>query len=283
MGFVGKNLVRELVSQHHVPIILIRNGQEKLCTDLFDGRVKFVSVKNLMEDADYLNVSAVVNLAGKYWFEPNIEQIKLMIDSNIELPALIAERITRGGKNVTWIQASTFMQHFNSAIYDPTCFYAATKQSTEVVLKAFYDRGLLLKTLVLPHIFGEHDQRGKLLTYLIDQVSKSRAIKISSGRQIMDLVHVTDVVKAIIKCLSDDLPCGRYQVSSNKEITILEILDHIAKQVEIDIDVEVNASEDRPRDTFEIWKCAPLLPGWGPSVDVFQWITSQLDAANDAQ
>ena len=281
MGFVGNRLVLDLIKRSHAPILLIRKGQEQTCADRFGDQVDFVFLETIAEDAHRLNISVVINLAGKYWFEPNELQIRSMIESNVTLPSIIANSVTSGVHNVTWIQASTFMQHFNSSVYDPTCFYAATKQSGENSLEAFRDRGLLLKSLVLPHIYGEDDKRVKLLNYLVTQAINLSPIKVSSGTQIMDLVHVDDIVSAIQLALKSDLPAGRYQISSNKSITIHEIIDFIASQVASSFEVEFDSKKDRDRDTYEIWKCAPPLPTWEPSIDVFQWIEDQMISTAD--
>ena len=276
MGFVGSRLVSELVSDGHTPLLLIRHGQEKSCIDRFGNQVTFVYLESIIEDANQLNISTVVNLAGKYWFKPNISQIRQMIESNIALPSIIADCITDGDHDVTWIQASTFMQHYDSAKYDPTCFYASTKQAGEVALDAFIVHGIQVKTLVLPHIFGENDERVKLLNYLIQQGLKLSPIKVSSGTQIMDLVHVNDVVSAIKFALNPTLPCGRYQISSNKSITIKEIISFISSQLETSLEVEYDSSKDRDRDVYKIWSCAQPLPNWSPSVDLYDWIKNQM-------
>jgi nucleoside-diphosphate-sugar epimerase len=281
LGFVGNRLVLDLIRNGHHPVLLVRNGQEQICNDRFGEKVECLSLETIIKDGHEIDISAVVNLAGKYWFNPNDLEIRAMIESNITLPSLIADSVTRGFRNITWIQASTFMQHFNSSVYDPTCFYAATKQSAENSLFAFRDRGLTLKSLVLPHIFGEHDNRNKLLNYLVGQARDLSPIKVSSGTQIMDLVHVDDIVSAIQVALRYDVPAGRYQISSNKMITIHQIVDFLTSRTASDFEVEFDAKKDRKRDTYEIWDCAPSLPTWDPSIDLFHWIEYQMSSSAD--
>lgn len=279
LGFVGNRLVLDLIRNGHHPILLIRNGQEQVCNNRFGEKVEYLTLETVIKDGREIDISAVINLAGKYWFKPNELEIRSMIESNVSLPSLIADSVTTGFRNVTWIQASTFMQHFNSSVYDPTCFYAATKQSAEISLYAFRDRGLTLKCLVLPHIFGEGDSRNKLLNYLFGQARDLSPIKVSSGTQIMDLVHVDDIVSAIQVALQFDVPAGRYQISSNKLITIHQIVDFLTSRTDSDFEVEFDAKKDRERDTYEIWDCAPPMPAWEPSIDLFKWIENQMTSS----
>jgi nucleoside-diphosphate-sugar epimerase len=272
LGFVGAKLVAKLIDLGKNPLILVRENQKDSAMSKFGGNVGVCTIDELSKIRDQNHIRTIVNLAGKYHFSPNHMELAEMVHANIVLPRLIAEELSQDLRKIKWIQASTFMQHVDSRPFFPSCFYAATKFAAECDLQTFAQSGIDLTTLVLPHIYGEGDGRQKLLNYLIQQMENRQEIHVSSGTQVMDLVHVDDIVNAIILSMSSVLSGGRYQVSSWNPLTIRDLIQYVFRAANSQVPVKFDTSKDRLFEPREIWSCAEALAGWNAKILVSEWI-----------
>jgi nucleoside-diphosphate-sugar epimerase len=272
LGFVGSKLVQKLVEKNVKTILLVREHQKELSISQFGNVVKALTINEILEEKNLHEVRNVVNLAGKYYFNPTQNESDEMIESNIVLPKKLGNALSDGPGEINWIQASTFMQHVDSRPFFPSCFYAATKYSAECELTSFSDRGIAMTALILPQIFGENDKRKKLLNYLIQQIEKNEEIQVSSGTQVMDLVHVDDIVDAIMLCIQNENNVGRYQISSMKPYTIKQLIDLIFQSAAKSVPVTYDTAKDRLYEPKEIWQCADPLSGWISKYPIDKWI-----------
>ncbi len=271
-GFVGSKLVERLVENNVKTILLVREHQKELSISQFGNAVQVCTIDEVLKQKDLYEVRNVINLAGKYYFNPTQYESDEMIESNIVLPKRLGQALCEGSAEIKWIQASTFMQHVDSSPFFPSCFYAATKYSAECELTSFSERGISMTALILPQIFGEADKRKKLLNYLIQQIEKNEEIKVSSGTQVMDLVHVDDIVNAIILCIQNHNNPGRYQISSTKPYTIKQLIDLMFESAAKDVPVSYDSTKDRLYEPKEIWHCADPLTGWISKNPIDKWI-----------
>lgn len=268
-GFIGSSIVNAFSTDFNL-VLLARSSRS---TRQFPGHL----VIELVELQPFLSdhyVDTVINLAGYYTFSSAPIEVSGLIGANIEFPTQVAAAVAQAQSHVHWIQASTFMQHFRSHEFDPTCLYASTKQAFEDVLKYFESRGFAITTLVLPQVYGEMDNRGKLLDQLLDSARRGNEIKLSSGTQVLDLVHISDIVAALRMCVATP-QTGRWQLSSGRSLRILDIVNILENQMGVKLQISYDPSRDRPRDVYELWESAPALPGWTPAIQIESWLAKQ--------
>jgi nucleoside-diphosphate-sugar epimerase len=273
LGYVGSHLVEQLKKTNNEITLLIRESDKE---HPIGKEFRLVTIEELEKNPEYLMINTVVNLAGKYSFDHRVIGANELLLSNVVLPARVAAAVSRAGAQVHWVQASTFMQHYKGADRAPTCFYASTKQSVEDVLHWFESEDFRVTSLVLPHIFGEEDPRDKLINLLLRSVKSGSRIQLSSGTQVMDLVHISDITKAIEMVLIDKGPAGRWQITSGKAIRVAEIVEYLRSTSDNALDVQFDESLDRAMDCYELWLNAPILPNWTASKELFSWLSTQL-------
>lgn len=273
LGFIGRSLVPALTAEGHRVVLLVRSV-EKPNSLIKCSQLTLHDIETSRIDMEF---DAVVNLAGKYSFDHNIIGTDTLVESNVELPVRIAAALSRHSRPIRWVQASTFMQHKDSQQRNPSCFYASTKQATEDLLGYFASDRFELISLVLPHIYGARDNRPKLINLLVSAARAMTSIQLSSGKQVMDLVHVDDIVKSIQVALFSGVASGRWQVSSNSNIRIVDIVDFVNSIPGVKIDVRYNNSLDRLTDCYELWIGAPALPGWTKQIELFDWLRHELE------
>jgi nucleoside-diphosphate-sugar epimerase len=273
LGYVGSHLVEQLKKTNNEITLLIRESDKE---HPIGNEFRLVTIEELEKNPEYLMINTVVNLAGKYSFDHRVIGANELLLSNVVLPARVAAAVSRAGAQVHWVQASTFMQHYKGADRAPTCFYASTKQSVEDVLHWFESEDFRVTSLVLPHIFGEEDPRDKLINLLLRSVKSGSRIQLSSGTQVMDLVHISDITKAIEMVLIDKGPAGRWQITSGKAIRVAEIVEYMRSTSDNALNVQFDESLDRAMDCYELWLNAPILPNWTASKELLRWLSTQL-------
>jgi nucleoside-diphosphate-sugar epimerase len=273
LGYVGSHLVEQLKKTNNEITLLVRESDKE---HRFGNEFRLATIEEIEKNPENLMISTVVNLAGKYSFDHQVIGANELLLSNVVLPARVAAAVSGVGAQVHWVQASTFMQHYKGADRAPTCFYASTKQSVEDVLHWFESEDFRVTSLVLPHIFGEEDPRDKLINLLLRSVKSGSRIQLSSGTQVMDLVHISDITKAIEMVLVDKGPAGRWQITSGKAIRVAEIVEYIRSTSGNALNVQFDESLDRAMDCYELWLNAPILPNWTASKELFSWLSTQL-------
>lgn len=276
LGFVGGELARLLIAEGRDVTLLVREGKQAEATEKFLGAKEIVTLHEMIESPKARVFDTIFHLATVYIYENSVEDISRMIDGNITLPTTLADIAARWGTEVSFINVSTFMQHFLGAAYSPTCLYAATKKSTEDIL-AYYSNtveGFSASHLVFPHIYGEGDTRVKLLNLLINATKAKTALHLASGRQILDLVHVSDAVSALK--MTENMGNGRWSIGNDVCYSISELTELIDEISKVKLDINFDGNKDRRFDTFQIWETADRLPGWKRKIELRQWITNQL-------
>lgn len=277
LGFIGRHLTRELITRGYRPTLIVRDGQEQFVPrDAVpltpDGLSDFVS-NNV--------VDCVINLAGHYSLAEDFATCQKLVESNINFPLSIAVRLNEAEQVPHWIQASSFMQHMQSKRSNPSCLYAATKQSMVELLRFFENQGFTLTDVILPHVYGSNDGRMKLLESLIDAAKYATMMQLSSGTQQLDLVHVSDVIDAFL-LLDKVRSGGQFQLTSSLPLTIRDLVSLINAHSPSNLNVEFDESLDRKRDTFERWIIAQPPNDWIQKIKLDEWIAEQfkLDFGN---
>jgi nucleoside-diphosphate-sugar epimerase len=131
-------------------------------------------------------------------------------------------------------------------------------------------------TLLVYETFGPDDTRGKILDRLIAAAISGTPLDLSPGEQAIDLVHVDDVVSAIM-LVAEGLvagtlpPGGRFALSSGTAITLRELAGRIEASLGRPVPARWGALSYRPGEIMRPWRGGAALPGWRPghSLDGF--------------
>jgi nucleoside-diphosphate-sugar epimerase len=276
LGFIGGELTRSLSAEGRDVTLLVRDGKQVEAERKFPGAKEIVTLQELAATPAVRVFDTIFHLATVYMYENAVGDIPKMIEGNITLPATLADIAARWGSKVTFVNVSTYMQHFQGDEYFPTCLYAATKKSIEDILSFYTNTIEAFSTshIVFPNIFGEGDTRVKLLNLLINATQSRSPLRLASGRQLLDLVHVSDAITALKS--AEDLGYGRWSIGSDLPYSIKELTELTQEISGVRLDIDFDERRDRKFDTFEIWETADRLPGWLRTIDPKQWLAKQL-------
>jgi nucleoside-diphosphate-sugar epimerase len=273
-GFVGAHVARSLVDDGvEVHAVVRPAARLDRVPDLRDAMVLHV------DDGDDSLVRAVAaarpdvtyHLATNFIAEHRPGDAGALVVDNVAFPTRLVDALS--GSDGVLVNVGTAWQHVDGARYRPKNLYAATKQAFEDVLAFSVVSGRLRATTVnLYDSYGPLDHRGKLLSALVDALRTGDVLGASSGRQLVDLVHVDDVVRglrtAATACADDALPpeVPYHSLSSGHPCTLRDVVDVLGRVAGRPVPVEWGARPDRAGDMASPWDAGPPVPGWAPEV-----------------
>jgi nucleoside-diphosphate-sugar epimerase len=269
-GFIGTAMVRRLEAEgHDVCLIrrndvLVRSRGEELCVARGTERDALAVAGALQAfDAD-----VVVHLATAFIAQHQTADVDALIHSNVLFGAFVLEAAARSGVPV--VNVTSFWQHVDGTLRNPNSLYAATKNALLAIADFYRNRDdLRILDLVLYDVYGERDTRRKLLTVLVEAAKSGKAIELSSGLQLINLLHVDDVVSGILQavdCLMSGDQAACYSVKAEAFLTIREVVAEVEVALSVQLEARWGARTDRLGEMLEPWIVADAVPGWRPTI-----------------
>jgi nucleoside-diphosphate-sugar epimerase len=280
-GFVGAHLTRRLLQRGEDVHVLSRPGAEAARLEqiasagagqLHVHRIG-ADLNSIRQLFDEVVPESVLHLASLNISQHRPEQIEDLVRSNILLPALLFDCFAEiGGSRV--VNMGSAWQHFSGPNYDPVCLYAATKQSCEAFLTYYAaERNISSISLKLFHAYGPDDPRMRLLTALCRAALTGEPLPMSQGFQIVDYVHVDDVVEAVI-CADQRLQSGEsrgalsYAIPSGRQLTVRDLVRIVETVAGRRINAQWGELPYKSREIMKPVSAGPILPGWAAKVSL---------------
>lgn len=284
-GFIGSHLARALVADGVEVHALVRE-QARLdrVADLLPRvtvRVVDGSAEGAAEAVAAARPDVAFHLATHFVGEHGVGDVDSMVESNVAFPARLADALASSG-STRLVNAGTAWQHVDGERYRPKNFYAATKQAFEDLLRYYQDRDLLrVVTLNLFDTYGPRDHRGKLVSSLIAALRTGEPLAMGSGRQLIDLVHVDDVVRAFLAASDLDANGPGFAISSGRPRSVREVVEVLGEVAGRPVPVRWGARPDRPGEMHAPWDAGPPPGSWVPSVALEDGLAALLGESAD--
>ena len=290
-GFIGSNLVEELLKNNHNVTVIDRRNICKAISN--NPRVKewnntnFTYKKNLeiynepiysaLNKLD-MNFDGIVHLAANPGVQLSIENPTLDLEENLINTFNILEKIRSSKKATgTMIFASSaaplagnidFPLHNNLPLR-PLSPYGASKAAAECYLKA-YKNSYNIKTCILrfSNVYGPGSllKKSVVANMIKSGLDKGEITINGNGNQTRDFVYIDDLVKCIIYALENggsELPI---HVCSSKPTTINNLTEMITKSLRdlAKVDIKVLYKDSLIADALENYSCNkyPLSMGF---------------------
>lgn len=264
-GFIGRHLTEALVGQGVDVHAVVRRGSARRTAPGVVAHVLDDTVREIAPLVTELRPASVVHLATLFAAQHTPDQIERMIDANVTFGTALAEGCSEVGARL--VHATSAWQHVDGAAYSPVSLYAATKQAFVDVLQYYTDvRGLVCAELCLFDTYGPRDDRHKLVWLLLEHAASGVALPMSSGRQLIDLTHVSDVVEAVGVALTGAVDSRRLTVRSGAPRTVRQLVELVGDVTGRPLDVAWGARPDRPREMTSDWDVPGTETGWRPRV-----------------
>ena len=289
-GFIGSNLVDELVRQGH-EVIVIDNECSSDGNFYFNDNAKFYDYDIRDEDATrslYEGVDYVFHLAAESRIQPAIENpIQAVSVNSVGTCTVLQLAREAGVKRVVYSSTSSgygMNEPPNVECQPDDCLnpYSVSKVNGEKLCKMYTDL-YDLKTISFRYfnVYGERQplrgQYAPVIGIFLRQLAAGEPLTIvGDGEQKRDFTYVGDVVNAnwlaaISDC--DDNAFGQvYNIGTGKNHSVNEVANMISSNT-INIpprlaEARVSlANNQKMRNTF----------GWEPKVKLSDWVKEQLD------
>ena len=210
-GFVGRNLVLLLLKGKHQILEITRNLDKS--QSLFGETTEKYEItddqKALKTAIKQFNPEIVIHLAAMLTASDDYESMQKLLNSNINflcrlLDALIETQIK------LFVNTGTFAEYYNGdGILDPAYLYAATKTASRAFVD-YYSKTFKYKQItIVPYtIYGGQDSQKKIIDIILDSTRSNVPIDLSPGDQILDFIHIDDVVNLYFRVVenADSLP-----------------------------------------------------------------------------
>ncbi len=278
-GFVGRHLARALVDRGAEVVALVRPGSSRSVPAGVTAVAVPRSAADLEEAVRAARADACVHLATHYVAQHRPDEVEALLQANVIFGARLAEALAAVG-GVPLVDVGTVWQHVDNAPYRPANLYAASKQALADLLVAYSLRsGLPVVRVTLTDTYGPDDDRPRLVPLLVEAASSGAPVYLASGTQLVDLVHIDDVVAAfaaVLDRLAEEpaWPEGdgssRVGVSSGAPITIRQLVAAVERVSGHRLAVEWGARPDRDVEMREPWDPGPPPAGWQPHVDLVE-------------
>lgn len=268
-GFIGRHLCSHLAASGEDVHAVVRAASTRVANHHRD-----VTIHTLTDSsADYPAVSdavqpaVVFHLATLFVASHEPAGIARMVEANVTFGTTVADAAARGGARL--VHATSAWQHYAGAEYSPVSLYAATKQALCDIVRYFTEaEGLTADEVCLFDTYGPGDDRRKLIWLLLQHASSGEPLPMSSGRQLVDLTHVEDVVAALVHVATGP-PLGARLVARSADPLSIRALAALVEQVTgRTIDTRWDERPARPREMEKDWEVSGAETSWRPQIDL---------------
>jgi len=209
-GFIGRHLCNHLAAAGEDVHAVFRASSTRVV--VYRPELTIHTLQNSTEEyaavADTVQPAVVFHLATLYAPRHDPAEIARMVEANVTFGTAVADAAARGGS-------------YAGAENSPASLYAATKQALCDVVRYFTEwEGLTADEVCLFDTYGPDDDRRKLVWLLLEHAASGEPLPMSSGRQLVDLTHVGDVVAAFVKVATGPPLGARLVARSRRPITI---------------------------------------------------------------
>jgi nucleoside-diphosphate-sugar epimerase len=273
-GFVGSHLARRLVQDGWEVHILSRDGSHLPDASEFSQVINHIhdgSTEDMVRCVALAKPDLVFHLASLFLSQHATKDIDALIQSNVLFGNQLLEAM-KVNEVSSLINTGTSWQHYNNDDYNPVCLYAATKQAFEAILEYYVQAcGIKAITLELFDTYGPDDPRPKLFHLLSKTAESGETLDMSAGEQLIDLVHIDDVVEAYLiaaqRLLDRKISMHeRYAVSSGSSLPLKELVQLYAEVTKQTIAVNWGARPYRHREVMLPWNRGTAIAGWVPKI-----------------
>jgi len=249
-------------SGHNVESISYRPGED----DEFIG--------NLKKIINSFNPEVVLNAGASQNNKDDPKSMRELSLSNILLPSYLAWVINQHNMDCLLITFGTSWQ-FNNKKYSPYNAYAATKHAADTMMGHYSQDGLRVASLVLNDTYGPNDTRRKIINLIASSLVHGKKVNMSGGEQEIDLIHIEDVINAIILTIKllkkQESGCFvRYSVCSGKPLKIKKLAEIMSNIYGKDVAEVCNFGfyPYNKRERFKLKSQLKTIPGWKPKKDL---------------
>lgn len=218
-GFLGSNLIGQLVDNYHVVNIVRRSSDcSRICKNI--DKITLYNIDEVKLDDIFRNevVDIILHCATNYGRKEH-DAVSLL-EANLILPLKLLQ-LGHAHKVKMFVNTDTILDKRVS-------YYALSKSHFKDWLRT-YSREMVCINIALEHFYGPNDDESKFATYIVKSLlSGVDEIDLTPGAQKRDFIYIDDVADAFVKvitCNSDSVGFYNYEVGSNINTSIRDFVE----------------------------------------------------------
>jgi CDP-paratose synthetase len=268
-GYIGKEFIKAFYSDYDI-VALVRSSSDIRQLEGIGCKIeKFDSFEDIKTVFESYTISGVVHFASHVISEHNSNDIKNLINGNIEYGVYLLE-LSKNYNTKWFINTGTFWQHYLGGDYNPVNLYAATKEAFEKIALFYTETSnLIFTTIKLNDTFGPNDERLKVFNLWSEYSKSGKHFDMSRGKQIIDISFIDDVVSAF-GVMVDNLQGENrklfnnkcYVVSSNQRMNLKEMAKVFEQVTGRRLNINWGKRDYRDREVMVPLSVFEIVPNW---------------------
>lgn len=284
-GFIGSHLVDRYIADGN-DVFVIDN--------LSNSRTNHINPKAKLINLDIKKTKDIANLISD--LDPHIinhHAADIYVNESFKFPAKTLKNnilgtinILEGARKLKRLKKIIFASS-GGAIYNelrhgsfkenreshPQSIYGISKYTCELLLKNYYKKfGINFTILRYSNVYGSRQEFQKqpgVVTKFIECAIASKKLVINgTGEQTRDFIFIDDVVRANIELSRKNIN-GVFNISSNKEVSIVELANKIKVLMNNKLDFHYRNTKDVGMSRSVLsYKKANDIFGWSPRIEL---------------
>lgn len=216
------------------------------------------------------------------------EEFKVIYDINFYLPFQIVSYLNNNSYKGKFISFGSYFEIGNNQdqtpyteediVFSKNNIPNAYCDSKRLLSRYYINRQYNINWfhLILPSLYGNTENKDRLIPYLVSSLKSGLQPKTSSGIQLRQYLHVTDLVSLLDILIKSDIAADIYNVAgSNKSLPVIEIIKYIHKLFDISFQPsEPIGKRDENMLVLNIdgSKLNKAVPQWQSKIDIYEGI-----------
>lgn len=259
-GYVGRRVVKQLITQLVSVEIMTLNRSVEKATDLMPYKeCKHVAIANLDEAVKQFRPEICLHLATLSTSRNDKDIIEPIIDANIVFGIKLLNAIKEADSLKLFVNTGSFAEYREGVEcgFKDAYLYTATKSAFRHFVEYYAVlSGYKYITAVPFTVYGGDDTAKKLMDYMIDSIDAIVPVKMSPGEQVLDFVHVDDVVQFyvnVVRGIEDikNMSQGEtYFVGTGVGTRVRDLANSIEELLHKKLNIEWGGLNYRPLDVM---------------------------------
>ena len=277
-GYIGSRLVEHLIQLDWTVHLIVRSSTQLGALDHIKNQITCHTyngdINGLVQIMRAVKPEIVFHLASLFLPQHQPKDVERLIQSNVQFGTQLLEAMRETGVK-QFVNTGTSWQHHLNISDRATNLYAATKQAFERILDYYTEaHQFAVATLYVFDSYGPNDPRKKLISLLWENAQGQTTLDMSPGEQLIDLVHVDDLVRAFVVATQEQLlkpgQHKRFGLSSGRVMSLKALAELFSTSCGVELKINWGARPYRDREVMTTWTTYTPLPNWAPEISLEQ-------------
>lgn len=230
-GFIGLNILNSFSKKCKFYIIVRKKPKKEFLKKKYIKVIKFKNYDSLNIKLKKLRVDTIVHCATHYVKNHEFSDIKKFCASNLLFGNIILENLKKLGAK-KFINFSTVWEDSNAKKDNVENLYAAYKKSFSAIIGYYKKKFKKIKfyELMVSDTFGKYDNRKKIIYTLRMNYLKNKTTPIVSKNLHINLLNVTDIIKAIEIILEKNILPKKFLLTNKAHTKIFDLVKTFNKK-----------------------------------------------------